>query len=90
MSAAPEEARWMAARPLSHRPGAQGEGAGLKNTLSSHLISKPSGSVGSAERLLLLLSPSASCLGAAPVLFCPARDTTLFAVLCMVQPHRPA
>ena len=149
MSVALEQARLMAARSLSHRPGAQGGSAGLKNTLSSYLISKPAGSAGTTERLLLLLSPSrvllgdsssvvlpslghciavlllllspsprlalgqllccsaqpgtlhcciasaaftqpASCLGTAPVLFCPAWDTTLFAVSCMAQPHRPA
>ena len=108
----------MAARPLSHRPGAQGEGAGLKNTLSSYLISKPAGSAGTAERLLLLLSPSprlawgqllccsaqpgtlhcciataaftqpASCLGTAPVLFCPTWDTTLLYCYCCFHPAR--
>ena len=73
----------MAARPLSHRPGAQGEAAGLKNTLSSYLISKPAGSAGTAQRLLLLLSPSPR-LAWGQLLCFSAQPGTLHCLLCYV------
>ena len=89
MSVALEQARLMAARSLSHRPGAQGGSAGLKNTLSSYLISKPAGSAGTTERLLLLLSPSRVLLGDSSSVVLPSLGH--YTVCCiMYGPTSPA